>query len=428
MIFPKSSRVEDILCEIHAHTNQNVFVTAAVGYFLYKFIDIARSLHRKINDPEFFQQIVYPFQINEIFLLYTMSNDNLEDFMYRHCRIVVSKRNLLVSLFQNGAGCGRIQNQKEGRPMEEKKLPHDHGQSMERELEQLRTYYDISVKDVICLDSSNIRPEEWQLIARHVFEDRAGYDGIVVSHGTDTMAYTASAVTFMLPNIDIPVVFTGSQLPLTDMLSDGPDNLRTAFAMAASGAPGVFLAFDRKVMLGCRAVKVRASGFSAFESVNARYAALVSNRGLVVDTDVLPRRTGESKLLSDISKEVFLLKLTPGLNPAIFDMLAAMGYKGIVIEAFGLGGVNVLHRGLRGIHRCVEDGVSVVVTTQCLYDSADLQVYQVGSKLLELGVIQGRDMTSEAAMTKLMWAIGQGMNPAQVSELFGQNLAGEVTI
>ena len=80
-----------------------------------------------------------------------------------------------------------------------------------RELEQLRTYYDISVKDVICLDSSNIRPEEWQLIARHVFEDRAGYDGIVVSHGTDTMAYTASAVTFMLPNIDIPVVFTGSQ-------------------------------------------------------------------------------------------------------------------------------------------------------------------------------------------------------------------------
>ena len=274
---------------------------------------------------------------------------------------------------------------------------------MERELEQLRTYYDISVKDVICLDSSNIRPEEWQLIARHIFEDRAGYDGIVVSHGTDTMAYTASAVTFMLPNIDVPVVFTGSQLPLTDMLSDGPDNLRTAFAMAASGAPGVFLAFDR-------------------------YAALVSNRGLVVDTDVLPRRTGESKLLSDISKEVFLLKLTPGLNPAIFDMLAAMGYKGIVIEAFGLGGVNVLHRGLRGIHRCVEDGVSVVVTTQCLYDSADLQVYQVGSKLLELGVIQGRDMTSEAAMTKLMWAIGQGMNPAQVSELFGQNLAGEVTI
>ena len=298
---------------------------------------------------------------------------------------------------------------------------------MERELEQLRTYYDITVRDIICLDSSNIRPEEWQLIARSIFEGRDGFDGIVVSHGTDTMAYTASAVTYMLPNIDLPVVFTGSQLPLTDMLSDGPDNLRTAFAMAASGHPGVFLAFDRKVMLGCRAVKVRASGFSAFESVNARYAAKVSNQGLVVDLDVLPKRTGEAKFLPQISRNVFLLKLTPGLNPAVFDMLAAMGYKGIVVEAFGLGGINVLHKGLRGIHRAVEDGISVVITTQCLYDSANLEVYQVGNKLLELGVIQGRDMTSEAAMTKLMWAIGQGMEQEEIAELFEQNLAGEVT-
>ena len=304
--------------------------------------------------------------------------------------------------------------------------PHRSG-VMERELEQLRTYYDITVQDVMCLDSSNITPEEWQLIARHVFENRAGFDGIVISHGTDTMAYSASAVTFMLPDIDLPVVFTGSQLPLADMLSDGPDNLRTAFAMAASGCAGVFLAFDRKVMLGCRAVKVRASGFSAFESVNARYAAQVSNRGLVVDPEILPRQSGKARLCTDISRNVFLLKLTPGLNPAVFDMLAAMGYRGIVIEAFGLGGVNVLQKGLRGIRRAVEDGISVVVTTQCLYDSSDLRVYQVGNKLLELGVIQGRDMTSEAAMTKLMWAIGQGMEQPEIAQLFERNLAGEVT-
>jgi len=303
-----------------------------------------------------------------------------------------------------------------------------HSDVMERELNQLRTYFDITVRDSMCLDSSNMRPEEWQQIAADIFNNRYGFDGVVVSHGTDTMAYTASAVTYMLPNIDVPVVFTGSQLPLADMLSDGPDNLRTAFAMAASGHPGVFLAFDRKVMLGCRAVKVRASGFSAFASINAHYAGQVTGQGLEIDESILPKSKGEPKLLDWLSKDVFLLKLTPGLNPAVFDMLAALGYKGIVIEAFGVGGFNVLGKGLRSIRRAIEDGVSVVVTTQCLYDSADLGVYQVGNKLLDLGVIQARDMTTEAAMTKLMWAIGQKLEQDEIVRLFEQNLAGEITV
>ena len=305
--------------------------------------------------------------------------------------------------------------------------PSDSG-VFQREMDQLRTYYDITVRELMTLDSSNIRPAEWQLIAQGIWDNRQGFDGIVVSHGTDTMGYTASAVTFMLPNIDLPVVFTGSQLPLIDMLSDGPDNLRTAFAMAASGHKGIFLAFDRKVMLGCRAVKVRASGFSAFESINARYTALVSNAGLSVDEAMLPVHTGQPQLRTDISDEVFLLKLTPGLSPKIFDALADMGYKGIVIEAFGLGGINILGEGLDAIRRCLKKGINVVVTSQCLYDSANLGVYQVGVKLLELGVIQGRDMTSEAAMTKLMWGIGQGMNNEEIVGLFDRNLAGEVTV
>ncbi len=298
---------------------------------------------------------------------------------------------------------------------------------MERQLSQLRSYFDIEVEDLMCLDSSNIRPVEWQEIARRVYECRLNYDGIVISHGTDTMAYTASALTYMLPGIDRPVVLTGSQLPLADVLSDGPDNLRTAFAMAAAGHPGVYLAFDRKVMLGCRAVKVRASGFSAFESVNARYAAHVSNQGLVINPEGLPPISGWPMLKTEISTNVFLLKLTPGLNPEIFRMLTDMGYKGIVIEAFGLGGMNVLNQGLESIQNAVNQGISVVITTQCLYDSSDLQVYQVGKKLLDLGVIQGRDMTSEAAMTKLMWALGQGMTQKEIEHLFRLNLAGEIT-
>jgi L-asparaginase len=295
-------------------------------------------------------------------------------------------------------------------------------------MEQLRTYYDITVRELICLDSSNIRPTEWQLIAQGIFDNRIGFDGIVVSHDTDTMAYTASAVTFMLPNIDLPVVFTGSQLPLADVLSDGPDNLRTAFAMAAAGYPGIFLAFDRNVMLGCRGVKVQASGFSAFESINARYAALVSNAGLAVDESILPVRSGRPDIKTAVSDEVFLLKLTPGLSPRIFDALADMGYKGIVVEAFGLGGINVLNESLSAIDRVLKKGITVVATSQCLYDSSNLGVYQVGTRLLALGVIQAHDMTSEAAMTKLMWGIGQGLDQNGIKDLFAQNLAGEISL
>jgi len=307
-------------------------------------------------------------------------------------------------------------------------LTPGHADVLQLALDRLGSFYNITVRDVMCLDSSNIRPVEWQQIARCIFENREGYDGVVISHGTDTMAYTASAVTFMLPNIDLPVVFTGSQLPLADPLSDGTDNLNTAFAMAAAGRPGVYIAFDRKVMLGCRAVKTSATEFSAFESINARYTAKITGHGLLLSNATAGLSAGEPALKPELNTNVFLLKLTPGLSSSIFDALQNLGYKGIVIEAFGLGGMNVLGRGLQGIQKAVNSGISVVVTSQCLTGAADLRVYEVGQKLLDLGVIPGGDMTSEAALTKLMWALGQNMTQSQISQLFTKSLAGELTV
>lgn len=274
-------------------------------------------------------------------------------------------------------------------------------------LPSLRKQANLNAQDVFMLDSSNIQPEEWQLLAQAVQEAAGKTQGILITHGTDTMAYTASALSFMLLGIKIPVVFTGSQLPLDHPHSDAPGNLKEALAMALSGRPGVYIAFHHKVIHGTRAVKMRTLGFDAFDSINLPPVGTFDADGLHLLPEVTqaPIPTVSNPLAID--PKVFLLKMMPGTDPEIFDHIMKAGYRGLVLEAFGLGGLHYIRRNLiEKLRQLSKAGIITLVTTQCLYEKADFTIYEVGRGMMEGGIYGAHDMTTEAAVTKLMWALG----------------------
>ena len=297
---------------------------------------------------------------------------------------------------------------------------------MQKELHIVSGDTDFEIEDFCSLDSANIFPEDWSKLAERISEVRNDYEGIVVIHGTDTLAYTSSMLSFMLQNINIPVVITGSQLSITNPVADAMENCRCAIHMAASGIPGVFVAFNRKVILGCHASKVRYLSFDAFESFNYPNVATISSLGKSIDKNAVPARNGVFTLSNSYSTEVCMLKMFPGIHRSLLTTLADQGYKGLYIEAYGIGGMPFLkHDFISTVEKLIKGGMTVVVGTQCRYEGSKMDVYETGRRALEIGALQAHDMTSEAALTKLMWILGMTYNPTEVRDYFALNIAGE---
>ena len=308
-------------------------------------------------------------------------------------------------------------------------VPGLSGQDILAYISDITDLYQVDFLELFQLDSANIQPENWQKLAETIYEKHRDYDGIVIFHGTDTMAYTSSVLSFMLPNIPIPVVLTGSQLSILNPLADAVENCRCAIHMAASSIPGIFLAFNRKVILGTRASKVRTTSFHAFESINYPYIGEINSRGLDLQASFVPRLTGPCRLKAALEKKVFLIKLVPGFDGSIFQLLFAQGYRGLVIEAFGLGGIPSLSSEvMEDLEKVIRQGMVVAVKSQCPYEGSDLSVYETGHAALKAGVFQAYDMSTEAVVTKIMWLLGNFQKREEIEKYFYKNLAGELRI
>lgn len=286
------------------------------------------------------------------------------------------------------------------------------------------------------IDSSDVSPAKWQEMAGIIEDNYEGYDGFVILHGTDTMAYTASALSFMLENLTKPVIFTGSQLPIGKYRSDGKENLITALEIAADKdpdgnpmVPELCIYMQNLLMRGNRTMKVSADDFSAFNSPNYPYLAEV---GVDIRYEykfiLQPDYSSPATFNYALDHHVSVLKLFPGITPEVVQAhLSVPGLKGVVLETYGSGNSPSAKWFIDLLHEAVDRGIVVVNVTQCLYGSVEMHRYENGQKLQKAGVVSGFDMTTEAALAKLMILFGAGKTPDEVTRLMPVSLRGELT-
>lgn len=308
---------------------------------------------------------------------------------------------------------------------------------LERRLREMPELRDAAMPEIVLheynplLDSSNMTPLEWLAIARDIFNNYDAFDGFVVLHGTDTMAYTTSALPFLLQGLNKPVIVTGSQIPLVELRNDARENLITALLLAANYAiPEVCLYFGNKLLRGCRTVKVSALGFDAFDSPN--YPPL-GEVGIEIQIHQnLIRAPASGTLIAppdELRATVASLRLFPGISAEFLRNVVKPPLQGLVLEAFGTGNAPNRDRELLDVlAQATARGVVIVDCTQCLRGAVNLSAYATGAALLDVGVVSGADMTPIAALTKLHYLIGSGRTEAEIRDLVQQDLYGEITM
>ncbi len=284
------------------------------------------------------------------------------------------------------------------------------------------------------IDSSNMSPEIYKELALRIQRDYDQYDGFVILHGSDTMSYTASALSFMIENLDKPVIFTGSQLPVNGIRTDAKENLITALEIAAEKrkgkamVPEVCIYFDYKLFRGNRSFKYNSEKFEAFRSPNYPILAeagvyLKFNRNYILKPNSEP-----VKFHTKLDSAIGILKLYPGISPAIVRAALAADCKAVIMETFGSGNTSTERWFLDLLREAIKEGKLILNISQCKVGTVELGRYETSRELREMGVVSGYDMTFEAAVTKLMYLLGNFKSNKKIAEYLETDLRGELTV
>jgi L-asparaginase len=337
-----------------------------------------------------------------------------------------------VLLIYTGGTIGMIEDEKTGAL---KSFDFNHLKEFVPELNRLKFNID-TIHFEQPIDSSDMNPDKWKVIVKIIEDHYNQYDGFVILHGTDTMAYSASALSFMLENLSKPVILTGSQLPIGKIRTDGKENLITALEIAVDKdedgkalAPEVCIFFQNLLMRGNRTTKINAANFKAFNSFNYPVLAEAGTR-IKYRRDLIHPVSANTQPAFHylLDPNVTIIRLFPGISAhtlqAIFDI---PGLKGVVMETYGAGNAPGDRLFLKTIENGVQKGIVTLNVTQCAYGSVEMHRYQSGKILKDIGVLSGYDMTTEAAIAKLMYLFGHGLNTEQVKKALQNSIAGEIT-